>query len=187
MKKVAILVVVIMMAITHAAFAGTEAGDKEIQVQGTVSNTTNSVNDDSTSTSTIQVSFNYFFSPNISIGGTYRGTGSKDEPESGDSSISTQTFLLARGDLYLGSATSQVMPYIGGQIGQISWTDERGDEEYSDSVGTYGFHGGIKIFAGENVSWNLELDRTIYEYEPDFGETIELIVDSFFAGFSYYF
>ena len=189
MKRAIVFLVAAAMVLilTGNTMAGTEAGDKEIQLQGSFSKNTNSENDNEISTSTVQISFNYFLGSNFSIGGTWRGSSSLSEPENGSNSEATQNFLLGRADLYLGSSTSKIMPYIGAQAGQISYTSESEGEKDSDSVATYGFHGGIKIFAGENVSWNLELDRTIYEYEPDGGDTIEQYVDSFFAGFSYYF
>ena len=190
MKRVLIWTAVIMMAMTGAALAGTDGGDKEIQVQGSVSTLTNSEDDTRISISTVQVIFNYFFTSNISIGGTWRGSASYMEPDpdyNRDDTISTKNFFLVRGDFYLGSATSKLMPYVGAQIGQIYYTDESGGEKNSDSTGTYGFHGGLKIFAGENTSWNLEFDRTIYSEDQDNGDTLELYIDSFFAGFSYYF
>jgi outer membrane protein W len=176
-----------MMAMTGVAMAGTEGGDKEIQVQGSFSSMTNSVNDDETYTSTVQLAFNYFFTSNISIGGTWRGQSSVTEPENGDSSTTTNNFLLLRGDFYLGSATSQIMPYIGAQIGQVNYTYESGGDEDSDSMGTYGFHGGLKIFAGENTSWNIELDTTTYTMEQDYGDDIDINITSILFGFSYYF
>jgi len=188
MKKVAILVVVIMMAVTHVAFAGMESGDKEIQVQGAVSNMTNSENDATTSTTSMQLTFNYFFSSNISIGGTWWGNSSVDEADSGDESITTNTFLLLRGDLYLGSATSKAVPYIGIHGGQNSYTYERDNYESSGSTSAAGWHGGLKIFATENTSWNLEINSTTYTPEAEEGqEEIDFTNTQFLIGFSYYF
>jgi hypothetical protein len=188
MKRVLIWTVVAMMALTGVAMAGTEGGDKEIQIQGSLSNTTNSDNDNKTSTSSIQLGFNYFFTSNVSIGVDYRGIASYDEPENGDKSTTSANFLLLRGDLYLGSATSKLMPYIGGHVGQASITMESGGNKNSFSSSTYGFQGGIKIFSGENISWNLELDQSNYTYKyEDYNVEYDEYVTSFFAGFSYYF
>jgi len=188
MKKVAILVVVILVAITHAAFAGMESGDKEIQVQGAVSKFTNSEDDDSSSTTSIQLTFNYFFTSNISIGGTWWGNNTVYEPEVGDKSTYTNNFLLLRGDFYLGSATSKAVPYIGVHGGQSNRTVERGDYESSGSTSAAGWHGGLKIFATENTSWNLEINSTTYtpEVEEDEEEYDETNTQ-FLVGFSYYF
>lgn len=187
MKRVLIWTVVIMMAMTGAAVAGTEGGDKEIQIQGSFATVTNSENDDETYTSTVQLAFNYFFTSNVSIGGTWRGQSSVNEPEIGDTSTTTNNFLLLRGDFYLGSALSKVMPYIGAQIGQVSYTYESSGNKDSDSMGTYGFHGGLKIFASENTSWNIEFDTTTYTIEQDSGEDIDINITSILFGFSYYF
>ena len=188
MKKVVVLALIILMTITGVALAGTEGGDKELQIQGSFTTLTNSENDDKTYTSTVQLALNYFFTPNVSIGGSWRGQGSTTEPEEGDSSTTTNNFLLLRGDVYLGSAVSKLMPYIGVQFGQVSYTYESGDYDDSGSVGTYGFHGGLKIFAGESTSWNLEIDSTTYAIEDDTsGDEIEINILSFLFGFSYYF
>ena len=192
MRKVAILVVVIMMAITHAAFAGMESGDKKIQVQGAVSNETNSENDDSSSTTSIQLTFNYFFTSNISIGGTWWGNSTVSEYENGNENESTNNFLLLRGDFYLGSATSKAVPYIGVHGGQNNYTSkytsEYGTSEYSGSTSAVGWHGGLKIFATENTSWNLELNSTTYTPEVEEGEEeYDETNTQFLVGFSYYF
>ena len=189
MKRAIVFLVAVAMSVTVTgiAMAGTEAGDKEIQLQGSVSNTTNSENDNSSTISTVQITFNYFLGSNLSIGGTWRGSSTLFEPEAGDETEYTYNFFMARADLYLGSATSNIMPYIGGQVGIANTTIKSGTYDESDSQNSYGFHGGIKIFAGETMSWNLELDRTIYPVEPPYGDSYDEYVDSFFAGFSYYF
>jgi len=188
MKKVAILVVVILMAITHAAFAGMETGDKEIQVQGAVSKETNSENDRTDSSTSIQLTFNYFFSSNISIGGTWWGNSTLSDDGEGNESTFTNNFMLLRGDFYLGSATSKAVPYIGVHGGQNSYTWESGDYESSGSTSALGWHGGLKIFATENTSWNLEINSTTYtpEVEEDEEEYDETNTQ-FLVGFSYYF
>ena len=188
MKKLAILVGVIMMMMTPAAFAGMESGDKEIQVQGAISNNTNSENDDSSSTTSVQLTFNYFFSSNISIGGTWWGSSTVFKPEYGDESETTNNFLMLRGDFYLGSATSKVVPYIGAHGGQNSSTRKRGTEETSGSTSAVGWHGGLKMFATENTSWNFEINSTTYTPEVEEGQTeIDRTTTQFLLGFSYYF
>ena len=188
MKKVAILVVVIMMAVTPAAFAGMESGDKEIQVQGSVSNLTNSEDDTSVATTSMQLTFNYFFTSNVSIGGTWWGNSTTISPDEGDEMTMTNNFLMLRGDFYLGSATSKVVPYIGVHGGQSNYTLESDDYDSSGSTSAYGFHGGLKIFATENTSWNFELNQTTYtpDVEED-EEEIDITNTQFLIGFSYYF
>lgn len=188
MKKVTILVGVIMMVMTHVAFAGTEAGNKEIQVQGALSRLTNSETDSSSSTTSVQLTFNYFFTSNISIGGSWWGNSTVSDPENGDKSTTTSNFLLLRGDFYLGSATSKVMPYIGAHGGQSNYTYESGTSDNSGSTSAYGWHGGLKIFATENTSWNLEINATTYTPEADAGQKeIDFTNTQFLVGFSYYF
>ena len=190
MKKTIVFLVAAAMVMTGAGttMAGSEAGDKEIQIQGSVSKFTNSENDNSSTTTSVQLTFNYFFSPNISIGGTWWGNNSVTDPEDGDKSTMKNNFLLLRGDLYLGSATSKIVPYIGGHAGQSSYTYESADSDSSGSTSAYGWHGGLKIFATENMSWNLELNTTTYTPDAEDGQKeIDLTNTQFLVGFSYYF
>jgi len=188
MKRISLITLVLVLAMTHVAFAGMETGDKEIQIQGSVSNNTNSETDDSSSTTSIQLTFNYFFTSNISIGGTWWGNSTVNEPENGDESTITNNFLLLRGDFYLGSATSKVVPYIGGHVGQSSYSYESDNYETDGSTSAYGWHGGLKIFATENTSWNFEINSTTYTPEADPGEEeIDFNTTQFLLGFSYYF
>jgi len=177
-----------MLAMTQVAFAGMETGDKEIQVQGAVSKETNSENDRTDSSTAVQLAFNYFFSSNISIGGTWWGNSTVSDDGDGNESTYTSNFLLLRGDLYLGSATSKAVPYIGAHVGQNSFTFESGDFEWSGSSSAVGFHGGLKIFATENASWNLEINSTTTTRETEDGQDeIEFNNTQFLVGFSYYF
>jgi len=191
MKKVLIMMVVVL-SVAQFAFAGMEGGDKEIQIQGSMSNITNSEDDSEITTTNLQLAFNYFFTSNFSIGGTWWGNRSTFSPDEGDDSTLTNNFLLLRATGYLGSATSKVVPYLGGQVGQSSYTLESGDFDDSGSTSAYGWHVGLKIFATENTSWNIELNQTIYS--PDIDEEegeeeldIDLTNTQILVGFSYYF
>ena len=190
MKRAIIFLVAVAMVITAVgtAVAGSQSGDKEIQIQGSVSKFTNSEDDDTSTTTSVQLTFNYFFSPNISIGGTWWGNNSVTEPEDSDKSTTKTNFLLLRGDLYLGSATSKIVPYIGGHAGQSSYTYESAGYDSSGSTSAYGWHGGLKIFATENTSWNLELNTTTYTPEAEDGaKEIDFTNTQLLVGFSYYF
>jgi hypothetical protein len=190
MKKVFIMVVVVLF-VAQFAFAGMEGGDKEIQIQGSVSNITNSEDDTEITTTNVQLIFNYFFTPNFSIGGTWWGNRTEFSPDEGDDSTLTNNFLLLRGDGYLGSATSKAVPYLGLHVGQSSYAIESGDYDDSGSTSAYGWHAGLKIFATENSSWNIELNQTIYSPDVDDEEEEEVDVDltntQILVGFSYYF
>jgi hypothetical protein len=95
---------------------------------------------------------------------------------------------LAKADFYLGSPTSTVVPYLGGQFGISTYTYESGDYDSSSSTTAYGVHGGFKFFPIENVSWNLEADYT--QYKPEVKEKEEEYTINYLSillGFSYYF
>ncbi len=102
MKNELIILVALamMLTATGVAMAGTEKGDKEIQIQGAINRQTNSETEDESSTRSIQLNFNYFFTSNFSIGGTWWGNSTVSEPENGDKSTTTSNFLLLRGDFY---------------------------------------------------------------------------------------
>lgn len=190
MKNVLIILVAVSMMLTvaGAAMAGTEQGDKELQIQGAIANQTNSENDDEQSTTSIQINFNYFFTSNFSIGGTWWGNNTVYEPEEGDNTTYTSNYLLLRGDLYLGSATSKMMPYVGAHIGQENYTVESGGFESDGSTSAFGWHGGLKIFASENTSFNFEINSTTSTREiGEDEEEIEYTNNQFLVGFSYYF
>jgi len=188
MKKIAFFMVVAMMVMTSFAMAGTEAGNKEVQVQGSHSILTNSESESETYTTNMQISLNYFFTSWFSIGGTWRGSGTISRPESGEESETTSNFLLVRGDFYLGKPTSKAVVYFGGQVGQSMYYYQSGQNSNSGSTAAFGIHGGLKFFATENTSWNLEIDST--EYTPEVetsGPNITYTNTSLMAGFSYYF
>ena len=192
MKRISLITLMIVLAMSHVAFAGMEAGNKEIQIQGAISKYTNSEDDDTSSTTSIQLTFNYFFTSNISIGGTWWGNSTVYEYESGNENESTNNFLLLRGDFYLGSATSKAVPYIGVHGGQNSYTSKStsayGTYEDSGSTSAVGWHGGLKIFATENTSWNFEINSTTYTPEVEPGQPeIDETTTQFLLGFSYYF
>jgi len=185
---IVLMVVSMMLGVTGVALAGTEKGDKEIQIQGAISRQTDSETDREQNTTSIQLNFNYFFTSNLSIGGTWWGNSTVSKSDSGDESTITSNFLLLRGDFYLGSATSKLMPYIGVQVGQSMYTFEAGDFDDSGSTSAYGWHGGLKIFASENTSWNFEINSTTYTPDVDSGEEeIDYTNTQFLLGFSYYF
>ena len=188
MKRISLITLMIVLAMSHVAFAGMEAGNKEIQIQGARSKNTDSESDNSTTTTSLQLTFNYFFSSNISIGGTYWGNSSVSDDGAGNERTTTTNFMLLKGDFYLGSATSKFVPYIGGHIGQSSYTYESENYENDGSTSAFGWHGGVKIFATENTSWNLEINSTTYTPEVDQGqEEIDFNNTQFLVGFSYYF
>lgn len=167
-----------LCCIAGVAFGGTEAGQTEVQVAGSLQNV--DMDEFSMTTLSGQLNINRFLSDNFSLGCALRV--SLSEEEDGDKSTSMQTFLLGRGDFYLGT-NFDVIPYIGAQIGVINY--EYNDD--SESTFTYGAHGGFKFFLSENISWNAELDVSVYTQEADYGEDTDITVTSFLVGMSYYF
>jgi len=186
MKKMVYLTLLFMMVMVQIAFAGTEKGDKELQIQGSITNTESSDTDSTSNDMTYQIGYNSFYSSNFSFGLTLRESSSKSSSSFG-SSKSKQTFISIRVDGYLGEATSKFMPYIGLHIGQATTVSESGGDKHRDSSGSNGIHGGLKVFLDENISWNIEYDRTTYTYEYESGDEIEMNVERLFTGFSYYF
>ena len=190
MKRAIVFLVAVAMVITAAgtAMAGSESGDKEIQIQGSLSKFTNSENDNDIDQPRLFnlpliIFFHRIFQSVEPGGETIRSLNRKMVKEH-----EIHNFLLLRGDLYLGSATSKIVPYIGGHAGQSSYTYESADSDSSGSTSAYGWHGGLKIFATENTSWNLELNTTTYTPDAEDGQKeIDFTNTQFLVGFSYYF
>jgi hypothetical protein len=190
MKKTTLLALLMLTFVVPIANAGTEKGAKEIQIQGAFAYQTNSENDDKTTTSSGQLTFNYFLANWFSLGGTARISGSNTdyEDEAIDDSTITTIFWLLRSDFYLGGPTSKLVPYLGAQFGIANYSYESGDTDSSSSTTAYGGHGGVKIFPIENISLNVELDVTSYKPEAEDGEDeVTTTNTSLLVGFSYYF
>jgi opacity protein-like surface antigen len=187
MKKMIPYVMIALLFVASSAIAGTEKGYKEIQLQGSFVNTTNSENDDSTSMAMFQGSLNYFLTDWFSLGGSARidSSVSSYEDSSEDTTMST-VFFMGNCDLYLGRPESSVVPYIGLRLGIVSYTMESGDYEDSASEVSMGGHAGLKYFPMENVSCNAEFDITTYEQESDYDNTT-ITNTSLLLGLSYYF
>lgn len=184
MKKTVVLTVVLMVAMTGFAWAGTDAGYKEIGINGSYTKFTNSENDDERDSITAGLTFNYFFSAYFSLGGSYRITGSQNKPEGGDTTESTNQNISLRADLLAGGPTKTVIPYIGVHGGNSSYKSEFTD--YSSFA--YGAHGGLKMFPSERVSINLELDYTTTEPDDDYyPDGYEDHTMSLLVGASFYF
>ena len=164
MKKVVVFTLLCVVVIVQVAVAGTEEGDKEIQIQGAITNTKSSKYDYDSTVYNIQLNLISFYSSYLS------GGLSLQYSESG--SDYTQTGLAYRIDGYLGDATSKHVPYIGGTLGLFSTS--AGDSR--DGGIYWGIHGGLKYFVEENISLNFELDHTEYD---------DFEVNMFFTGFSY--
>jgi opacity protein-like surface antigen len=188
MKKTVVLTVVLIMAMTGFAWAGTDGGYKEIGINGSYSKITNSLDDDETNYSSLGLVFNYFFSAYFSIGGNLRVDNFTVEPDGGDTYSQTSRTINLRADLLAGGPTKTVIPYIGLHGGNYFSESEQGGNKYDSSSFSYGLQGGLKIFPSERVSVNLELDYTTTDPEVDDGqEDYTQDAMSLFVGASFYF
>ena len=164
MKKM-IVVMVVALAAMPVCFAGIQAGKDELQAQGSLQNMSGDVDYRMISA---QVIYSHFVRDDLSVGGALR----VDMSDPGDDA-STSIFMLGRGDYYF-AAIEDFVPYAGAHLGLISY-------DYGDDSATkpaLGLQGGVKYFISENVSWNAELDLSLYS-----GVTLT----SLLIGLSYYF
>ena len=178
MKKLITLTICAML-VPLAAIAGTEKGDFELGVSSSLQRMDT---DDSGSTSlTMALNGNVFLTDWFSVGGQFVGTSSAQDDMDGTHTF----FLMIRPDFYV-APNSPVIPFVGPHIGGVFYSS--GDS--SDVTVAGGVHGGAKFFLGENTSFNLELNETLYTYTVDYyysSDTIVVSVFQFLAGFSYYF
>ncbi len=177
-----------LLVIAGGVLAGTQAGMSEIQIQGSFEREGNSENDDQDYTVIGQLGYNYFLSPYMSIGLSSTMSSSMSVPEEGDETTSQVIFAMMRLSLYLASGNSPIVPYIGGQGGAalVAWQNEYSDDSSVSLV--YGGFGGLKIFASENTSWNVEGSLAIYEPDVEENEgSVTYNSTALTVGFSYYF
>ncbi len=199
MRKILIMVLALFLGVVNYAHAGTEKGMSEVQAQGGLS--FQSIENGTTvdqNTMLGQVTYNYFLIDNFSIGlnGRFNITQSESESTSGATTTKSETiystiFTMARGDIYLGGEDS--VPYIGFHVGMAYYQTEHdpgGGGTKSDEDGSelsYGGQAGMKIFPNENISWNIEIDYTKYDYETEAMVDLSVSNISLLLGFSYYF
>ena len=175
-----LIAVVALCFVAGVSFGAMEAGNREVQVSGSLQKTDADWYE--TTTLSGQLNYNYFLSDNVSVGGTVRLSLSKDDSDNDGDETSKQLFFLGRGDYYLAGINPDTVPYVGGHLGIINY--EYGDD--SETVLTYGIHGGLKFFVSERVSWNTELDYTTYTVDTDMDDS-DVKVISLLLGMSYYF
>lgn len=169
-----VFAVLVTLAIgTMNSYGGIGYGTKEVSAFGTLTRTSTGSFDDTDLT--IGLTANYFVTDTLSIGATV--IGSMFKPDDGDTS--TAIFYLGRSDYYFVAPGQNLIPYVGGRLGFISF---EGDGE-SEVELVYGAQAGGKIFLQENTSLNGELSYTRYEI-GDFPSTDQI---QFTVGFSLYF
>jgi len=189
MKKLCSVFVIMIFGMVSYAYAATEAGMSEIQVQGSFYKQSNSEDDDVSYNLTGGLNYNYFLASNFSLGGNIRLSGSTTDydDESVDDSKFTTAFFMLRGDLYLGRSNQSVIPYIGAKVGFANYKYDQGANDYSSTTLSYGAQCGLKFFTSENTSLNIELDWTSYKADVDNDDEITITNTGVLLGFSYYF
>jgi hypothetical protein len=188
MKK-SIASFLLLVCIATAAQAGTRAGAREIQAQGTVKASGNTETDDRTYDFTTTLTLNYFLTPQISVGGSAMSMVMMAVPEEGDSIPLGMLFLLARTDFYLTDGSADVAPYIGARVGMVNFMYEGDDKAESTTTLAGGGQVGFKYFATENTSWNLEGALTVWVPDVEDSESSDVYQYDLAlqVGFSYYF
>lgn len=189
MKRLAVLGLIVLAGWAIRAQGGTAAGKSELQLQGSLSNISNSENDDQVYSAAGQLVYSYFIAPQLSIGGTARLQAQRQDPEEGDETTTSSLFLLGRADLYLTDGSAAFVPYIGGHGGVVQYKYETEDADEDSTTVAIGGHGGFKIFASEQTSWNIEGDITTYKPDVDDEDAEDMTITtiSVLLGFSYYF
>lgn len=153
-KLVGSVLILSLIAVTPAAFAGTSAGDKEVGVSGSIR-----FSEDSTGVSA-NASTNWFFTDAFSLGvGLFS---MMTMPDNGDDMIMNMVFVEPN---YHFAPEAEVVPYAGVHVGLGSF--ESGD--YSSTSITYGAQGGVKKFVSENVALKGECRYTDMDGNKELG------------------
>ncbi len=168
-----------------SAQGGIQGGDLEVQIQGAVQTVTA---DESDSTTTMaQLGLNKYFSSWFSLGVTFMPMVTTTSSDGSDETTSSSIFLMVRPDFYIAGGSSPVVPYVGPHAGLVAYESSSSDYDSSGSSVAGGLHAGVKIFASEKASWNLELNGTAYTADSDGGSSADISVVSFLVGMSYRF
>lgn len=172
-RMIVVLAVFIALVIgTATSYGGIGIGTREVSAFGALTRTSYGSFDDTDLT--IGLTANYFVTDVVSIGATV--IGSMYKPDGGDTSAAI--YYLGRSDYYFVSPGQDLIPYVGGRLGFISF-ESGGDSEVEF---VYGFQGGGKLFLQENTSLNGELSYTRFEVRNTSTDVIQFTI-----GFSLYF
>ena len=205
--KRSMAVVGVLLLVSSMAMAAIEAGMKEVAVQFSfqeIKSDTEGSSEDGMYNMIGQLTLNYFMASHWSFGVQTLLNVNASETTKADGTSELQpggtAFVMARTDLYLGGAEWATIPYVGGHGGYSIYAFQSAGAEKADwqSEIAYGGQGGLKIFATERVSWNLEGDVTIFETGDSSSDDelralgiepteMKLRVTSLLIGFSYYF
>jgi opacity protein-like surface antigen len=172
MKKSVIVAALVVLALGRmAARAGVEQGMNEVSILGDVHRITQE--DDSFATFAVAATYNRYLLDNVSIGADLKYMAAMLSTAKDITAI----YLMARSD-YCFMPESDVVPYIGLRLGLVEY--EIGDsdvvDKYTGTTFAYGGQAGVKWFAVENMSLNLELSYTAFTL-PDSGETDDQMGD----------
>lgn len=145
-KRVLCLIVALLPLSVPSAFAGTQAGDKELAIGGSITY----MDPDSGGTSTaitLYPAFHWFVTDAFSIGASL--TGNWNLPDEGEDTVSYGLYFEPN---YHFNTASDLVPYTGIHIGSY-FVDSDGN---SDTYLAYGAQGGIKYFLSEDISFKTE-------------------------------
>ncbi len=128
------------------AWSAVQEGDAEVSIFGSVS--TIDVEGSTSDQITAQVLGGVFVTDEVEVGGSFLTIGTFSD--AGDASVE---IVNGFAKLHFNPAEDTV-PYVGGQAGVVSVT--AGD--FSDNGTSIGFMAGVKIFATEDLSYNIEFN-----------------------------
>lgn len=179
-KKVLVFTGVMLLSMASVSYAGLEAGQMEVGVQGMYGTNSASGGGSSFKFSDWSAlgSVGYLFTRQMqfSIAGGYVGTGNG----------STTSMFTALGQFKFNFAFDKaqtVVPYLGVQSGSLAASAGG----YNSSGFSYGGLGGVKFFITENVSLNLEANYLhtklkVVSTDVDVDQTQFLLGVSFYFG-----
>jgi hypothetical protein len=191
MKKLLLAAVTAAVFSIGVAQGGIQSGDTELQVQGSLQTSSSDESDATTTTAMAQLGLNHYFTTWFSLGVSLMPNISETSSDGGDDQTSSSIFLMVRPDFYFGTE-NRVVPYVGPHVGLASYSVSggNGDSSYDNSgtVAAGGLHGGMKIFASERASWNVEINGTTYTEESnESDESSSVNVIAFLVGMTYRF
>jgi hypothetical protein len=160
MKRLVIALAALVLLVTLPAFAQSEAGDTELQVQGSLSLGLDDEFDDSGS---VSVNYGRFFRARQEAGVTVFGTFNSDGDIAGFG-----------GPFYrYNFSDGKTVPYVGAALGLAF-----GDYAVGDSL--LNFEGGVRWFLERNIAFTLAGSTNYDVEESEFADRLQILF-----GFSY--
>lgn len=175
MKKLLMLLTVVCFIFSAPSlFAGTEAGDTELGLQGSIQNISPDEGDEDITMLILAGSLGYFFTDALSVGVSVMGN-----LMSYDDYDSTQMSFLIEPNYHF-NTESDIVPYVGVNGGITKFESE----DTSESMFSYGAQIGFKSFFAENASFKVEGRYTHFEMDD---EDVGVDILGLFVGVNVYF